>query len=133
MPWVKYDDGFSDHPKTLEVRSHGLEAVGLHVLCGTWSAKTSRPGYVPEGAVIAMAGGNKAKAKKLAGQLVAARMWHLQGHECSECAQPEPGEYVVHDWAHYNPTGSTNEALSAARSEAGRKGAEKRWGRRDAA
>jgi hypothetical protein len=121
MSWVRYDDGFPGHPKTVEVKAACIEALALHLLCNTWTATTSTPGLVPLAAVIDQAG--KTKGPRWARALAAAGMWHTAGHDCDRCPQPAADGYVIHDYPDYNPIGET----SRKRSEAGRKGAAARW------
>lgn len=123
MAWVRYDDGFGKHRKTLEVKARCREALALHLLCNTWSASTDRPGHVPLAAVIEE-GGGKAKGLKWARALVAAGMWHAAGHDCDRCPAIEGDGYVIHDFEDYNPLAE----LSRKRSDAGKKGAAARWG-----
>jgi 5-methylcytosine-specific restriction endonuclease McrA len=97
MSWVRYDDGFGKHRKTLEVKARCREALALHLLCNTWSASTDCPGHVPLAAVIEE-GGGKAKGLKWARALVAAGMWHAAGHDCGRCPAIEGDGYVIHDF-----------------------------------
>lgn len=122
MPWVRYDDQFSHHPKVSEVKLHDRTALTLHLLCGTWSASTSTPGLVSEAATVEQAG-SKQRAKKWAKVLVDAKLWHAPGHDCDRCPAITAG-FVIHDWKVYNP----HEELARKRSDAGRKGAAARWG-----
>lgn len=43
MPWFNADDKMRGHPK---VRVAGLEAIGLWVVCGTYSSSIGTPGYI---------------------------------------------------------------------------------------
>jgi hypothetical protein len=131
MSYVLYDDRFDEHPKTLEAMAADPGAIALHLLCNTWTAKTSTPGVVPLAAVVAKAGG-KARGLRWARILVAANLWHAAGHTCDHgCPQPPADGFVVHDFADQNgqvlEKAGRREGLSRVRSEAGRRGATARW------
>jgi len=123
MPWVRYDDGFPRHPKVAQVKMHDRSALALHLLCSTRSATTPTPGFVSEPVAVEEAG-SRARAQKWARILVDADLWHMAGHSCARCPQPDSG-YVIHDFEDWNPY----ERLSAKRAAAGRKGAASRWQR----
>lgn len=96
MAWVRYDDQFPSHPKTLEVKARCRAAITLHTLCSTWSSATATPGIVPLAAVIDQ-GGGKAQGLRWARALVDAGLWHAAGHDCDRCPQPPTDGYVFHD------------------------------------
>ena len=130
MAYVLYDDGFDSHPKVLEALAHDPGSITLHVLCNLWTAKTTTPGVVTLGAVVAKAG-SKTRGLKWARVLVAVGLWHAAGHACDACPQPPQDGYVFHDYGDWNPNvvakAGQREELSRTRAEAGRKGAEARW------
>ncbi|MFB7594323.1 hypothetical protein [Streptomyces sp. NPDC056160] len=79
----------------------GNAALGLWLRCGAYAAQHLTDGIVP--GVIARMYGSKPQITKL----VAAGLWHEQGHSCRhpKCAQPQPGDYFIHDYlAPYNPS-----------------------------
>ncbi len=90
MPWARFDDKFYAHPKTYRLGKHRMAAIGLHLCAVTWCCDQLTDGVVPETAV-AMLGGTK----QLADALVDAGMWHHS---------EERGEYLIHDFDHYNKT-----------------------------
>jgi len=121
VPWARIDDGFDDHPKVLALLDHddGAAAIGLWILCLTWAHRNTRkrgkiPGHVPSGLPRRYLGVLGRDAAKL---LVDVGLWDLT----------EDG-WLIHDFDQYLPTQET----SAARSDAGKKGAAARWGNRDA-
>ncbi len=120
MPWARIDDGFDDHPKVLALLEHddGAAAIGLWTLCLTWTHRNTRkkgkvPGRVPSSLPRRYLGILGRDAAKL---LVDVGLWDLT----------EDG-WDIHDFDQYLPTAET----SSARSEAGKRGAAARWGKRD--
>jgi hypothetical protein len=119
MPWARIDDGFDDHPKVLallEEEGAGA-AVGLWTLCLTWAHRNTRkkgktPGLLPVHLPRRYLG---ADARDAAHLLVKHRLWD----------SVDDG-WLIHDFDDYLPTEETR----AARAEAGRRGAQKRWGTR---
>jgi hypothetical protein len=105
------DDGWHDHPKVIAA---GLDAAGLWTMCLTWAHANRRsaptPGYVPR-TVLARFAGSKASrlSKKLAD---VGLLDHAEGG------------WIVHDFADYLPKYDPAKA-----ADAGKAGAEKRWGR----
>lgn len=116
MAWARMDDGFHDHPK---VGGLTLGAVGLWTLCFTWcnrhlGADDLPPGFVPTHQPKRFGGTTRQVA-----ELVAAGLW-----------ETTDGGWVFHDFEDYLPESrrpSSMADVSAARSEAGKKGAAKRW------
>ena len=122
MAWARIDDGFDDHPKILALleEEQGPAAVGLWTLCLTWAHRNTRrhgkvPGLIPSGLPRRYIG---AMGKDLAKLLVAHHLWD----------ELEDG-WQIHDFVKYLPTDETKQA----RSEAGKRGAEKRWAAKRAA
>jgi hypothetical protein len=94
MPWFKVDDSAHAHPK---MRKAGKAAIGLWVLCGSYASAYLTNGIVP--AETAAEGTEPQIAK-----LVRVGLWHASGHDCDRCAQPTPGDYIIHDYLIYNPS-----------------------------
>ena len=121
MPWFKIDDASHSHPKFMAA---GNAALGLWLRCGAYSAQHLTEGIVP-GAIAALYG-TEPQARKL----VKVGLWHAAGHDCPRCAQPNPGDFVVHDFFEggRNTTRAQHEANKrgaaerAAKSRANRKG-----------
>lgn len=115
MAWARMDDGFHDHPK---VDGLSLAAVGLWTLCFTWcnrhlGSDRLPPGFVPASRVKKLAGG------RYVHELVDAGLWEVA-----------EGGWLFHDFTDYLPASkapATASEVAAARSEAGRRGARKRW------
>lgn len=115
MAWARMDDGFHDHPK---VDGLSLAAVGLWTLCFTWcnrhlGSDRLPPGFVPQSRV------KKLRGERYVTELVDAGLW--------ETAE---GGWIFHDFEDYLPASkapATSSEVAAARSEAGRRGAQARW------
>lgn len=128
MGWGRLDDGFDDHPKVVAIldRDEPAEAgvaLALWTLGLSWANRNTRnrkkgtiPGLIPPGVPRRWFG---PAARPAAGLLVAHGLWE----------EHESGGWMVHDFGDYLPTESTREA----RSEAGKRGAAARWGKRDSA
>lgn len=118
MAWGRLDDGFDEHAKTLALLEHerGVEAIGLWTLCLAYAHRSRRKGktagHLPVGLLRRYVGRDGAE---LAALLVEVNYW----------AASDEGGWVIVNFAEYLPTEKTSEA----RSIAGRKGAEKRWGK----
>lgn len=95
MSWFKVDDTAHTHPK---LRGAGTAAIGLWTLGGSYAAQ-----YLTDGFVHAHFVKTNATTPQLA-KLVKAGLWHPNGHGCSRCPQPVPGDYVIHDYLDYNPS-----------------------------
>jgi hypothetical protein len=122
MPWARIDDAFDDHPKVLAVLEHeqGGAAIGLWTLCLTWAHRNTlkrgkTPGLISASLPRRYLGPG---ARDLAALLVKEGLWEPLA---------EGDGWMIHDFDQYLPTAKT----SAARSEAGKKGAASRWAKRD--
>lgn len=67
MAWFNADDKMHSHPKP---RKAGLEAMGLWLVCGTYSVESRRPGFVPAELVAGYP-----KGRAIARRLVKERLW----------------------------------------------------------
>ncbi|MET7616982.1 mucin-2 [Streptomyces sp. NPDC005408] len=110
MTWFKIDDSAHMHPKFIAA---GNAALGLWLRCGAYSAQHLTEGTVP--GIVAKQYGTAPQAAKL----VKVGLWHEQGHDCPRCAQPAPGDYMVHDFfeAGRNSTRAQVEANRTAAAE----------------
>lgn len=123
MGWGRMDDGFDDHPKVVALLDGddplaAGAAVGLWTLCWTWAHRNTRkprktPGLLPAGLPRRFLG---AVGKDVAQLLVKHGLWEPH----------DSGGWLIHDFADFLPTEETR----AARAEAGRRGAAKRWANR---
>lgn len=112
MTWFKVDDGFYRNPKTAPLSD---TAQALWLRAATWSCDMLTDGVVPEAMISVLRG-----RKKTASELVDSGLWE----------KTESG-YLFHDWFEYQPSAEETAELKEKRSEAGRRGAEKRWGKPD--
>jgi hypothetical protein len=106
VSWIRYDDAFWHHEKVREVVAVDPGAIGLHVLGSTYSAATSRPGFLPESQLAVLVGSRRQGLK-----------WAtlLEQHGLLHSVE---GGWVYHDFDTYNPL----EELRAKRKAAGSKG-----------
>lgn len=108
MAWYKVDDKLHSHPKA---RRAGLAAMGLWSLAGSHCMD-----YLTDGIVEAWFVESWPDGRRLADKLVTVGLW-----------DEHPDGWAFHDWQKYQPTAEAVKEKRSARSEAGRKGAEKRW------
>jgi hypothetical protein len=116
VAWARIDDAFDDHPKVLALLEHddGAAAIGLWTLCLAWANRNTRrkgktPGRLPASLPRRYLG---PPGKQVAELLTKVGLWDAV----------EDG-WQIHDFDEYLPT----EQTKAARSEAGKRGAAKRW------
>ncbi|MFJ9612676.1 mucin-2 [Streptomyces noursei] len=93
--WAKLDDGFHSHPK---VRKAGNAAVGLFARLLSYAGQ-----HMTNGVVVGAVARDYGTAPQLR-KLTAVGLLHEHGHVCGTCAQPDPGDYVVHDFLDSNPS-----------------------------
>lgn len=105
MAWVKVDDGFADHPKTLML---SLAAQGLWLAGLCYASRHMTDGRLPA-AFLRRVGDDGAAAA--AEELVAVGLWHDNG-----------AGWHIHDYTDYQRTREQIEAISETRAEAGRRG-----------
>jgi hypothetical protein len=99
MVWFKVDDGFYSDPKVMGVvRTARASAVGVWLLCGTWSAHKRTDGAIPA-YMIDEVGGSEADAQAL----VTVGLW----------TKTKSG-YLFRNWSDYQPTRDALEAASEA-------------------
>ncbi|MFI9235815.1 mucin-2 [Streptomyces sp. NPDC053079] len=95
MPHFAVDTSVHAHRKVVRV---GNAALGLWTRFGSYACDHLTDGVIP--AEIAALYGTLPQLKKL----TAVGMLHGAGHTCARCAQPEPGDYVLHDYIGPNAT-----------------------------
>lgn len=120
MGWGRIDDGFDDHAKVIALLEHedGAAAIGLWTLCFTWAHRNTRkkgktPGLIPSSLPRRYVG---PQGRELAALLVKVGLWEDRTDD----------GWLFHDFHRYLPTDQTRDA----RSEAGKRGAQARWGNR---
>ena len=123
MSWFKCDDQLHGHPKA---RDAGLEAMGLWVVAGTYSAAYKLDGFIPAHYVASWP-----KGRTLARNLVGPVLWHVNSPDLvCECLPAgadltKPG-WWMHDYQDYNPTADEVEKDREAARERQRRRREKR-------
>ena len=110
MPWLKIDDRFDTHPKTLAVWTRSRAAVALDVFAMTYASRHSTDGHVPAAAVMLWLPDEAERTEAIA-VLVDVGRWR-------ETADG----YEVVDFLDYNPTAAQTAERRARRAAAGRKG-----------
>ena len=103
MPWFMVDDKLHSHKKRLRA---GIEAMGLWVVAGSWSADQLADGFVPD----YVARGLDPKAERHAASLVSAGLWEIAEKD------GERG-WQFHEWAQRQPLRIEVEAKRAAATE----------------
>ncbi len=123
MSWAKLDDQFHGHRKILRAWKC-RPALGLHFMAMSYAA-----GHEPRGFLPAEWVEEKLPAKRERERVVAALVDVPAGFTAG-LWEPVEGGWMVHDWDQYNGDARSREEVRAAKSAAGKKGAEARWGDR---
>lgn len=142
MVWARLDDSILDNPKIARV---GVLGFALHVAAITWCARNLTDGFIPEARV----GGlvylesvleHDPNQDRLMGPDESPRGFHITAWYVAESLvkaglwHEVEGGYQIHDYLVYNPSkeevARAKGEKSQAKSEAGKKGAKKRWGDR---
>lgn len=108
--WFKVDDGFCMNPKTAMLSN---DATALWLRSGTWAAQQLTGGFVPARMVPMFRGSDDSVR-----ELCDAGLWAYD---------EQKDGYQFHDWSDYQPDGDEVDAKRRKRSEAGKKGASRRW------
>lgn len=103
MPWFMVDDKLHSHKKRLRA---GIEAMGLWVTAGSWSADQLADGFVPD----YVARGLDPKAERHAASLVSAGLWAVAEKD------GERG-WQFHEWEQRQPLRVEVEAKRAVATE----------------
>jgi hypothetical protein len=111
--WFKVDDSFFSNPKTAML-SDGATALWLR--SGSWSAQQLTDGFIPARMVPMFRGSDDSVR-----ELCEVGLW--------ERDDVRDG-YRFHDWSDYQPDVEEVDALRRKRSEAGKRGANRRWSRK---
>ncbi len=114
MSWIRLDTNMPTHEKIIHLAGYGdrgLAAAFVYISSLSHSGGHETSGFIAKGALPFIHG--KASHAKL---LVEARLW-----------DPVEGGWQIHNWGDRNVVAATQQAISEARSQAGRKGADARW------
>lgn len=104
MGWLRLDDQFDDHPKTVAA---GHEASWLDVRGMLFCARHETNGEIPDAQLPRIGSDfSPAKRKKLIAALLEVGRW-----------ERTEGGYLVHDFLEYNPTSAQKEAEREAARE----------------
>jgi hypothetical protein len=121
MSWIKIDDQYSHHPKIIIT---GAIGVAIHVASLCYSSRYLTDGFIPQNAlplVLSIIDGPgiipEIKAMNWPQIMVDSGLW-----------EKADGGYLIHDYLVYNPRKDKVLADRKAKSEAGQKGMESRWG-----
>jgi hypothetical protein len=101
MPWFMVDDKLHSHRKAVRA---GVQAMGLWVLSGSWSADHLQDGFIPDYMALRI----DPDAALHAAELVAAGLWSVAEKD------GEQG-WLFHEWDEFQPT---REAVEAKREAA---------------
>jgi len=123
--YVRIANDLPLNPKIARLNNPAAAWAYVASLCYCGSSLTD--GHFPIAVVIRLAGVPKSTEKLL----VSAGLWHLAGHDCKDCDQPEIGEAIVHDYLQHQRSAADAQQLANRRREAGKKGAKARWGESD--
>ena len=151
MAWVRVDDSFYDHPKFQDAGPLGL---ALWVTGLAYCNRNQTDGVIAENVLqrlvdfdglaytTATIGPDRDRpigammeddcAPFALDCLIQAGLVHANGHDCPDCDQPGRRRLIYHDYRVYQPTKAQIEERRAQKSDAGRQGAEARWGKADA-
>lgn len=111
--WFKVDDSFFSNPKTAMLSD---EATALWLRSGSWSAQQLTDGFIPARMVPMFRGSDDSVR-----ELCEVGLWERDD---------ERDGYRFHDWSDYQPDVEEVDALRRKRSEAGKRGANRRWKRK---
>lgn len=110
MPWANFDDAYADHPKVMAL-SDG--AFRLHTSGILYCARYLTDGVVPLPVAARLTPGYTPRHLT---ELVAADLWALG-----------EGGYRIHDYLQWNRSREQILSERSRKSEAGKRGAKRRW------
>lgn len=122
--FAKFDVGYLDNPKMLDVLDASSNAIIMHFASVLYCAQHLTDGVVASKAMQRKSGGNSEDTKIL----VNAGLWHEENHGCTSCPQPPPGKVYVHDFLQHNRDSEAAKGVSKVRSKAASDG----WAKRKA-
>jgi len=107
MTWLKMDDGFTEHPKIVDLSDAAFRA---HIEGLTYCARNLTNGVIPGGI------NGKLCTKAVRQELVDAGVWESEGRAIR-----------IHDYLDWNPSKDQVLAERSRKAEAGRIGARVKW------
>jgi len=119
MPWVRMDDGYPEHPKTIAA---GHAAAWLNTRAWCWANRNLTDGFIPSEAVphlvapmVASGEFVNADPEAIVRRLLDKKLWERVG-----------GGYMIHDYLEYNNSRRVVIRTRKKRADAGRIGGSKR-------
>jgi hypothetical protein len=123
MGWIRISDDFYDNGKISLVGAHGM---ALYVAALGFCNRNLTDGLIPKGkakglvdftgcaVMIGNYGLDDDCTTPAVDNLLAADLWHEQGHECPDCDDPGPMHYLIHDYLKFQPSKVQVEEKAAA-------------------
>lgn len=99
-------------------------AAWAYVVSVTNCGASSSDGHFAMALVLRIAG----VSKKAGQQLIDQGLWHVAGHDCPRCPQPEAKHAYLHDFLLHNRSAADVQKLTEKRRASGKAGAAARWG-----
>lgn len=120
--WAPVDIGYLDNPKMAKVLAASSTATLMHLASILYCAQHLTDGHISPGVARMRAGGSREDEALL----TSSGLWHLPGHDCDSCPEPNEGDVYVHNFLEHNRTAAEVKAVSEKRSKVAREG----WKRR---
>lgn len=117
--FAKFDVGYLDNPKMLDVMDASSNAILMHFASVLYCAQHLTDGVVASKAMQRKTGGTTDDVQIL----LESGLWHAPGHDCAGCPQPPAGKVYVHDFLEHNRDAAGVKRVSQVRSKA----AKSRW------
>jgi hypothetical protein len=115
--YIKMSDSLPEHRKIVTA---GGDAAWLHICALAYCSRNLTDGFVPQNMVPRLS--DRRQPERLVTKLIDVQLWHGPGHECKRCPQPQPSEYVIHDYLEHQRSAARVAEVSSRRAEAGRRG-----------
>jgi hypothetical protein len=115
--YIKMSDSLPEHRKIVVA---GGDAGWLHICALAYASRNRTDGFLPAAYLPQLS--DRKQPMKLAARLCDVNLWHAPGHECKKCPQPQPGEYVIHDYLEHQRSAAKIAEVSEKRATAGRTG-----------
>jgi hypothetical protein len=126
MAWVRFDDSYREHPKIVYA---GRQAREIHEAMIFYSARNLTDGLIHENQIPVLAAYSEVKDWRAALKRL---MVIVDGFDDPLVHAEPDGWYRLHDYHDYQPTKQEvveeRDRIKIARSEAGKRGMESRWG-----
>lgn len=117
--FAKFDVGYLDNPKMLDVLDSSLHAICMHFASVLYCSQHLTDGIVAPRVMQRKIGGSDSDVQIL----LESGLWHAPGHSCESCKQPPAGKVYVHDFLEHNRDAAGVKRVSQVRSKA----AKSRW------